>query len=161
MENRKFLVASSADDVNEHISKTVSIIKEISKLCYDNNIEFEFFFNPVHITSYLEDDIENSNKFKKEIVKINNFYDFNNINFISKNNIFWYETSHPRALICNLILCKVSGNILYNIPEDFGVYITKENIDDYCKKYKNDREKFTSNYVQFISNDIKSLFIKS
>lgn len=161
VEDRKFLVASSADDVNEHISKTVSIIKEISKLCYDNNIEFEFFFNPVHITSYLEDDIENSNKFKKEIVKINNFYDFNNINFISKNNIFWYETSHPRALICNLILCKVSGNILYNIPEDFGVYITKENIDDYCKKYKNDREKFTSNYVQFISNDIKSLFIKS
>lgn len=151
----KFSLPSSADDENAHIEKTVALIKEISELCKNNNIEFEFFCNPVHIASYLNDDVENSNRFKRELVKLGDFYDFNNINFISQNNYFWYETSHPRAFVCDMILTRVAGKNMNDIPSDFGNYITKDNIDFYCQKYIEEKAKFNKDYTQFIPEDKK------
>lgn len=151
--DKKFDEPLYTDDKNEHIDYTISIIREIKKLCDDNKINFIVFFNPVHITSYLEDDINISNQFKRELVKITNFYDFNYINFVMLNNYFWYETSHPRYFVCDWELKVITNQYDKNIPEDFGHLITKENIDYYCNKYIIDRENFKKPSKQYIPEE--------
>lgn len=151
--DEKFKNASYSDDKNAHIDYTISIIREIKKLCDDNNINFVVFFNPVHITSYLKDDIHLSNQFKRELVKTTDFYDFNYINFVTINNYFWYETSHPRYFVCDWELKVITNQYDKNIPEDFGHLITKENIDYYCNKYIIDRENFKKPSKQYIPEE--------
>lgn len=148
--NEKFKKPLYVDDKNEHIDSTISIIKEIKQICDDNNINLVVFFNPVHITSYLKDDIEISNRFKKELANITDFYDFNYINFITVNNYFWYETSHPRYFVCDWQLKVITNQYDEKIPKDFGHLVTKENVDYYCNKYKIDKENFKMPEKQYI-----------
>ena len=151
--DKKFDEPLYTDDKNAHINYTISVIKEIKKLCDDNNIKLVVFFNPVHITSYLKDDIHLSNRFKKELVKITDFYDFNYINFVTINNYFWYETSHPRYFVCDWELKVITNQFDKNIPKDFGRLITKDNVDYYCEKYLKERMEFKKPSKQYIPKE--------
>lgn len=137
-------------DKNAHIDYTISIIKAIKELCEKNDINLIVFFNPVHITSYLMDDINISNRFKRELVKVTDFYDFNYINFVTTNNYFWYETSHPRYFVCDWELKVITNQIDEEIPRDFGHLITQQNIDYYCNKYLKEKQEFKMPKKQYV-----------
>lgn len=102
------------------------------------------------MTTYLNDDIELMNRFKKELVKISPFWDFSGVNYVTANNYFWYETSHPRAFICDKILDTVSGQNQITWVPDFGVYVTPENVDAFCEKAVRDRAAYDPNHEQWI-----------
>ncbi len=108
------------------------------------------FFNPQHMTTYLADDMELMNRFKKELVKITPFWDFSGVNYVTANNYFWYETSHPRAFICDKILDTVSGQNKITWVPDFGVYVTPENVDTFCEKAVRDREAYDPDHEQWV-----------
>ena len=128
----------------------MSTIKKIKQLCDENHIRFVPFFNPHHMTTYLNDDMELMNRFKKELVKISPFWDFSGVNYVTSNNYFWYETSHPRAFICDKILDTVSGQNQMTWVPDFGVYVTEENVDAFCEKAVRDREAYDPNHEQWV-----------
>lgn len=138
-------------DVQE-FSRSLNNLKEIKEICEENNIQLKIFFNPQHMAKYLMNDMELMNRFKKELVKISPFWDFSGANVITSNNYFWYETSHPRAFVCDKILDTVSGkNCITGVP-DFGVYVTPENVDDFCEKAVRDRETYDPSHEQWIPN---------
>lgn len=125
-------------------------IEKIHRLCQKNRIDFVPFFNPVHMTNYVADDLELMNRFKKDLVKISPFWDFSGVNYVTANNYFWYETSHPRAFICDKILDTVSGQHKITWVPDFGVYVTPENVDAFCEKAVRDREAYDPNHEQWV-----------
>lgn len=125
-------------------------IREIKQFCNENGIQFVPFFNPQHMTTYLNDDMELMNRFKKELVKISPFWDFSGVNYVTSNNYFWYEASHPRAFICDKILDTVSGQNQITWVPDFGVYVTEENVDAFCEKAVRDRESYDPNHEQWV-----------
>lgn len=128
----------------------IKAILEIKQFCDENHIRFVPFFNPQHMTTYLNDDMELMNRFKKELVKISPFWDFSGVNYVTSNNYFWYETSHPRAFICDKILDTVSGQKQMTWVPDFGVYVTEENVDAFCEKAVRDREAYDPNHEQWV-----------
>lgn len=130
--------------------KCMEIIRQIKQLCDENHIRFVPFFNPQHMTTYLASDMELMNRFKKELVKISPFWDFSGVNYVTSNNYFWYETSHPRAFICDKILDTVSGQNQITWVPDFGVYVTEENVDAFCDKAVRDREAYDPNHEQWV-----------
>ena len=132
------------------LQNCIETIREIKSICDKNHIRFVPFFNPQHMTSYLADDMELMNRFKKELVKISPFWDFSGVNYVTSNNYFWYETSHPRAFICDKILDTVSGQNQITWVPDFGVYITEENVDAFCEKAVRDREAYDPNHEQWV-----------
>lgn len=134
----------------EKFDQCLNSIKEIKILCDENGIQFVPFFNPQHMTTYLNDDMELMNRFKKELVKISPFWDFSGVNYVTSNNYFWYETSHPRAFICDKILDTVSGQNQMTWVPDFGVYVTEENVDAFCEKAVRDREAYDPNHEQWV-----------
>lgn len=142
------VVPRKTDDKEFH--RALKNIREIKKLCDKHGIQFIPFFNPQHMTTYLADDIELMNRFKKELVKISPFWDFSGVNYVTANNYFWYETSHPRAFICDKILDTVSGQNQITWVPDFGVYVTPENVDAFCEKAVRDRAAYDPNHEQWI-----------
>ena len=136
---------------NNRIKKTVAELKEIKRICDDNNIELCLFFTPTHITTYLSDDLNNFNKFKQEVSKISSFYDFSTINFITINNYFWGETSHARSLVLDMVADVLEGRQNDNIPKDFGVLVSEDNIKEHLEKMKNDRVQYLkSEHRQYV-----------
>lgn len=135
---------------NSRLGDCIETIREIKKFCDENGIQFVPFFNPQHMTTYLADDMELMNRFKKELVKISPFWDFSGVNYVTSNNYFWYETSHPRAFICDKILDTVSGQNQITWVPDFGVYVTEENVDAFCEKAVRDREAYDPNHEQWV-----------
>lgn len=128
----------------------IGTIRQIKQFCDENHIRFVPFFNPQHMTTYLADDMELMNRFKKELVKISPFWDFSGVNYVTANNYFWYETSHPRAFICDKILDTVSGQNQITWVPDFGVYVTEENVDAFCEKAVRDRGAYDPNHEQWV-----------
>lgn len=131
-------------------ARCIENLKAIKNLCEEYNMEMKVFFMPHHMTTYLNDDVELMNRFKKELVKISPFWDFSGVNYVTSNNYFWYETSHPRAFICDKILDTVSGQNQITWVPDFGVYVTEENVDAFCEKAVRDREAYDPNHEQWV-----------
>lgn len=154
VEDKRFKEVSPAIvkvEDNQEFQRCIQNLREIDRLCKENNINLVVFFNPIHIQSYLNEDIVQLNRFKKEIVQITPFYDFSGINYITTNNYFWYETIHPRAFVCNKILDVISGRNSIQEMTGFGTYVTKANIDTWLKQLVRERNSFKeSQHVQWI-----------
>lgn len=147
---KKFQNPATDGWVKTDFSECIKTLGKIKEICDYHGIQLTLFFNPQHMTTYLADDMELMNRFKKELVKISPFWDFSGVNYVTANNYFWYETSHPRAFICDKILDTVSGQNQITWVPDFGVYVTPENVDAFCEKAVRDRAAYDPDHEQWI-----------
>lgn len=147
---QKFLAATNFGWDKNEFTRCLNNISLIKQICDENGIQLFVFFNPQHMTTYLSDDMQLMNRFKKELAKISPFWDFSGVNYVTANNYFWYETSHPRAFICDKILDMVSGQNCMTWVPDFGVYVTPDNVDAFCEKAVHDRDAYDSDHEQWI-----------
>lgn len=134
----------------DEFDRCIRSLKEIKALCDQNHIEMKIFFNPQHMSTYLASDAAMMARFKKELANICPFWDFSGVNYVTTNNYFWFETSHPRPFICDKMLDIVSGNNQITWIPDFGIYVTPENVDAVCEKAVREREAYDPNHEQWI-----------
>ncbi len=113
-----------------NIDKNVEILKNIENLCIKNGIEVIFIFNPLHSTAFINNNEKEYIAIKEKIFKVlkSDIYDFSSNNSISKNNYYWYETSHFRVIVGEMILKaifkdKFKEGMKIDIPDDFIYYI--------------------------------------
>jgi hypothetical protein len=124
----------------DRIRETIDDILEIKRLCNANNIYCMFFINPIHKTTYLDGDPLQLDRFKRELVTITDFYDFSGFNSITIDNYCYYETSHYRYFVADLVLARIYGDDSLTVPEDFGVLVNKNNIDAHLHTLKQRQE---------------------
>lgn len=140
--DKRFEVPTHSENKNVYLPETISSIKELVKICKDNNIKLRIFINPVHKTSYLANNIQNFDKFKKELALTTDYYDFSGLNKITTNNIMYYETSHYRVKVGDMIIDKIYKSKNTNADCDsFGAYITASNIDKHLSCLDNNLKK--------------------
>ena len=128
VEDKKF--NESSNYYGNRIDETIQEINEIKEIADANNIELIVFINPIHQTTYLSNDLDEFNEFKRQLVKITNYYDFSGLNYITTNNYYYYETSHYRPIVGDIILNRIF-NTPSNAATDFGIYVTPQNIDNH------------------------------
>lgn len=110
------------------IDETIQELSEIKEIADANNIELIVFINPIHKTTYLANNLDEFNYFKIQLAKITNYYDFSGLNSITTNNYNYYETSHYRPLVGDIMLNRIF-NTPPNTQTDFGIYVTPQNIN--------------------------------
>lgn len=108
------------------IKETLNELEEINQIACKNNIQLIFFINPIHQTTYLDTNKLEFNDFKQGLASISSFYDFSGINTITINNYYYYETSHYRPIVGDMIIAKIFG-IDGIAPDDFGILVPKQN----------------------------------
>lgn len=152
IKSKKFKKSHYYDDKYARLESAISSLEEINWLCEVNNIDLVIFFNPVHVRTYVDNDIYLLNEGKKRVAKIKPYYDFSGINFITTNNYFWYETSHPRAFVGDYMMNVLTGKNLETVPKYFGDLVTADNINLHLQKKVIERTKWLAkeNYTQYI-----------
>lgn len=118
----------------DNVRDTLQKISELRALAAEHGIHLTVFFNPIHKTTYLDTDHDKMFYFKKKLADILDFYDFSGLNSITTNNYYYYETSHYRLIVGDMMLKRMFGYpSQVRVPSDFGVLVTKKNVDHHIK----------------------------
>jgi hypothetical protein len=120
----------------DRVRETLDEIKQIVDFCKANKINLYIFINPHHHITYINSNLNQFFYFKKELAKITDYYDFSGLNTITTDNYYYYETSHYRTIVGDMILNRIFGYPDIKVPHDFGVKVTKNNIDEHLEKQK-------------------------
>lgn len=116
----------------ESITQNLLYVKEIINKASKKGVNIKIYINPVYFLQY-DLIVHNGLKdyylqWKKELAKITSYYDFSGYNFISTNPIYWYDSSHFRENVGDLIIKTLfTGDII----ENFGAYIDLTNVTSY------------------------------
>jgi hypothetical protein len=142
LNDSKFNVATHSENKDVYVPEAISSVRELVKICKKNNIKLRIFINPLHKTTYLANNLEIFNKFKKELAQITDYYDFSGLNKITTNNLMYYETSHYRVKVGDMIIAKIYNSKDKNSDcSTFGAYVTTSNIDGHLNCFINDLKK--------------------
>jgi hypothetical protein len=138
----------------------LNYFREIVELCRKHNIQLDIFISPIHAT---HNQIMNGRnlwptyeQWKKEIVNITPVWDFSDFSSITTEPIseqmkFYIDNSHYTPIVGDMIERRMSGKNTSDIPEDFGILINTDNIDDYLKQVRLHRQ----NWMQSVPRDRK------
>lgn len=146
--------------------------KSLVKVCQKHNIDLKVFISPSHATDgevFRETgQWQSFEKWKRELVKITPVWDFSCYNSITTEKIQakmknYADNSHYNKQVGNLILNRIFNQNNSQIPQDFGVLITAENIEKHLQKIRSDREIWiqkNSQEVELVRN-LKKKFDKN
>ena len=136
---------------NEIVPETLENIRIIRDLCAEHNIELKAFITPPHALQFEgtimaagEELIEQR---KREVINILPAIDFSGYNSITTEPIgdrmtYYRDSSHFTVPVGDLILNRVLEYNEDRVPDDFGVFVTPENIDDHLAKIRQDRARW-------------------
>lgn len=127
--------------------ETLSSLKDIKKICHINNINLYVYITPHNQKMMDEFIISDYLKFLKFLSKITDFYNFSAYNSITTNNCNYYEHSHYRPHVGKLIAAKIFNDPIVNTTKDFGVFVTKYNVEEYLESLKRQIENRREPYV--------------
>jgi hypothetical protein len=132
-EEISFNVQNKRTVKNTQFENNNKALKEIVNLCLKNNINLIVFTTPHNQNMMDTFIIEDYLKFLKMISSHTNFYDFTGYNTITTENINYYESSHYRENVGRLIAARIFNDKSVEVPKDFGVLVTKDNIDQHLE----------------------------
>ncbi|MDJ0601544.1 MAG: hypothetical protein QNJ37_22200 [Crocosphaera sp.] len=125
--------------------------KKIVEFCRQHNIELIVFISPAHATQWetlrVTDRWDTYEQWKRKMVGITPVWDFSGYNSITTEPIQpvmsnYVDNSHYDPKIGDFVLNRILSHNVEQVPEDFGVLMTPENIDDHLAKIRSDREKW-------------------
>jgi hypothetical protein len=119
----------------------LEFFKDTIKFCQVHNIKVFVYIPPMYSEHfdaiYSAGYFDEFELFKKELIKITDFIDFTGHNSISTNKNNYWDSSHLRVEMTDVIIAKIFNDQTVNIPKDFGVLVTKENIDSHLQSLRN------------------------
>jgi hypothetical protein len=116
----------------------MDLFKKIVDYCHAHDINLYVYIPPMYVEHFyaikeagLKDEF---NTFKKELAKVTNFIDFTGVNSVTKNPDLFWDSTHLRIEATSIVMNKVIKNRDTKGYEDFGVMVTKNNIEEHLKK---------------------------
>lgn len=111
------------------ISANIAALKAFKGLCDAAHIRCLFFTTPLHHVAMDSLNLRNYLDSLRAISEITTFYDFTGYNTVTLDDHNYYEASHYRPHVADLIVARIFGDSRIAVPEDFGVLITPETVD--------------------------------
>ena len=116
----------------DHRKQALNDLREIVRLAEVHQVRLVLFINPIHKNVFLDSGAD-FDRFKRELSHLSGFYDFSGLNSVTRDNFNYYETSHYRSKVGDLVIARIFNDRTVKVPEDFGQWVTKENIDLHLK----------------------------
>ena len=136
--------------------------KKIVEFCRQHNIELIVFISPSHATQWealkVTDRWDSFEQWKRKMVQLTPVWDFSGYNSITTEPIKdvmnnYVDNSHYTPKIGNLVLNRILSHNVEQVPQDFGVLMTPENIEKHLANIRTEREKWAKirpNEVQLV-----------
>ena len=121
--------ANIGDD--DRMEETLGEIREIKELCDSRGIRLVIWTNPMYRLTYEASLERDYLLFLRRLAEITDYYNFSGLNDVTLDAACYFDTSHYRAEIGDMILDTVCGGArcdgLYE--QGFGWYVTQDNAD--------------------------------
>ncbi len=144
-----------------HLGATLDALKNIAVLAKQNRIHLVLFINPLHQKTYLNAHLKEFAAFKRELASITDYYDFSGLNSITTNNYYYYEASHYRLMVGDMMLKTMIGAPPVAVPPDFGFHVTRKNINahllDQCREIRTHQNELQNDNALFAEHCDKTL----
>ena len=91
------------------------------------------FINPLHKNVFLDSGAD-LDRFKRELSRLSGFYDFSGVNSVDYGQL-QLPWRRPITVggVGDLVIARIFNDPTVNVPEDFGRWVTRENIDLHLK----------------------------
>jgi len=112
------------------MDNAINSIKSIRDMAEAADVNFLVIFAPVyheHFARFYESEVTD---FFTRLADVVEFWDFS-INSVSFEPRFFYDATHFRTDIGAMALSRIFGDERVYIPEDFGVFVTRENVREH------------------------------
>lgn len=103
-------------------------LKHLVRLCDENGINLILYTTPLNHNTMDKFTIDSTLKFIKDIANIHDVWYFSGYNSVTMDNHNHYEASHYLYYVSKWIAARMFDDKTVNVPSDFGVLLTKENI---------------------------------
>lgn len=109
-------------------------LKRIKDFCDEKGIRLIVVNAPIYYEYFKcipKDDIK---RFYEEIADKIEFWDFS-VSSVSLEPRYFYDETHFRNDVGKMALARIFGDNSVYIPEDFGTYVTKDNVAEYVESF--------------------------
>lgn len=110
-------------------------MKKIKDLCDSEGINLQVVVFPIYWEDFDNYDINELEAFYRSLSSITGFWDFSK-STISTDARYFYDGTHFRNSVGDMILAKIYDDKSVYVPEDFGHYVDSENIDAFLSDFK-------------------------
>ncbi|MCL2047011.1 MAG: polysaccharide deacetylase family protein [Oscillospiraceae bacterium] len=114
-----------------YIEESTLVVAEIAQMCSEQGIELTIVAPPMlaeEISSYNVEKVQDFYSGITDIADINGLWYFITSS-VSYEPRYFYDTTHARTAIGNIMIAKMFGDDSLYIPDDFGIWMTSENVD--------------------------------
>ncbi|NJL86455.1 MAG: hypothetical protein HC886_11490 [Leptolyngbyaceae cyanobacterium SM1_1_3] len=124
-------------------TETLNSFQNIVEIAEAKEIEVETFIPPLHVSLFyaakLTGHWPDYQQWLRSIVAIEPVWDFSGCNSITAETIRsdmknFDDPSHYTYKVGDMIIERMFGRVSAEVPEDFGVYVTSENIDEHLEQ---------------------------
>lgn len=126
---KRFFKPFSRYRISPDVTQSISEIEKIIMFAKANQINLIFYINPIYQVTYLNVNLDKYFYALKKLADITSFYDFSGLNSIAINNMDYYEASHFNEKVGDLILAKIFNQDGFAVPDDFGRFVNKDNVE--------------------------------
>jgi len=110
----------------DYIDKCARAVAEVIEICASYGIELTVVTSPILADNIRAYDQRQVQSFYEAIAGITGFWDFS-VSSISNDPRYFYDVTHFRNSVGEMMLARIFGDDSIYIPEDFGVWVTSEN----------------------------------
>ena len=123
------------------MDEAFAAIKELMELSRKHHFSITFFITPFYSNLYLNN-AEALMDVKERLAQLTDYYDFSGFNSTTTSNMNYYEESHYRYRVGDMIIKRIFGGGAVDVPDDFGVLVTRENVGRHVKQQKRELEQY-------------------
>jgi hypothetical protein len=113
----------------DNMKGTIDDLAQMVNLLKVHGIRSIFFMNPPYKNWFLDLNLDDFGRFERELAKLTDFYDFSGLNSITKDAYNYYNPSHYRLPIGDIMIARMLDYKTIPLPADFGVLVTFENVE--------------------------------
>ena len=132
-----------------NLSQTENCMKSVQaicQMCEEAGVNLVVVASPLYqdyADYFPQDQVEH---FYTELAEITPYWDFS-LSSVSRDPRYFYDSTHFRNAVGKMALARIAGDDSAYIPDDFGVYVTKDNVAEHLKSYWNWTEPDPATYT--------------
>ena len=114
----------------EAITGTLESLTRIKQLCEDNGVQLTVVTAPVYADYLASFPWEQVADFYTRLAEVTDYWDFS-YSSVSFEPRYFYDETHFRECVGDMALARMFGDERVYIPEDFGAYVTADNVAEH------------------------------
>lgn len=113
-----------------YLDDCVAAVAGLRALCAEKGVNLVVCTAPMYEADFRSYDRELLSRFWRELAGTGEFWDFSGCTSVAADPRYFYDTSHFRNAVGDMMAARIFGDGSAWVPEDFGVLVTAENVEE-------------------------------